>query len=97
MTLRFSTCPTRGQPWARTTTLSLALLAGLSACTRVPEIENRLTDDLRAQPYPQLLPLATALPAQAPPAQAAAEVNDDLEARARRLKARAAALRKREI
>ena len=90
-----------GPVWAKTTTLGLVLLAGLGAglgaCSRVPEIESQLSDDLRAQPYPQLLPLSTALPAQTPPAEAAAAVNEDLDARARRLKARAAALRKREL
>ncbi|MCJ8333948.1 MAG: hypothetical protein MJH10_06835 [Epibacterium sp.] len=75
--------------------IAVGLVAGLGACSRVPEIENQLTKDLRAQPYPHLLPLATAVPAQTPPDAAAAPVQEDLDARARRLKARAAALRKR--
>lgn len=89
--------PTRARATTLGIVIAVGLVAGLGACSRVPEIENQLTEDLRAQPYPKLLPLATAVPAQTPPAAAAAPVQEDLDARARRLKARAAALRKRTL
>lgn len=76
--------------------LCVALLV-TAACTRVPEIEGQLTENLRAQPYPDLLPLERALRDQPLPEVAVTEVQDDLDARARRLKARADALRKRNI
>lgn len=70
--------------------LSLVLAA---ACTRVPEIEDQLTDDLRTAPYPDLIPLNDALTERAAPAEEAQELEDDLTRRANRLKARAAALK----
>ncbi len=74
---------------------SAALLLG-TACSRVPDIENQLTKDLRNAPYPALLPLnsvfATPDTPAASPAQQGAALEQDLSARAARLRARAAAL-----
>lgn len=79
------------------TATALIVVFAATACTRVPEIEDQLTKDLRAQPYPALQPLDRTLAAQPAPEVAVREVQDDLAARSRRLKARADALRKREI
>lgn len=72
--------------------LILGLAVGLSACSRVPEIEDQLTPDLRSASYPALIPLDTALPSKAQPAEQGAELDAELKARAARLKARASAL-----
>ncbi len=72
--------------------LSLFICAGAMGCSRVPEIEDRLTPDLRGAAYPELIPLQDALPPQTSPAEEGAELDAELKARAARLKARAAAL-----
>ncbi|MQY42652.1 hypothetical protein GG681_08350 [Epibacterium sp. SM1969] len=74
--------------------LSLALAA---ACTRVPEIEDQLTDDLRNAPYPELIPLDGVVEDRAAPSEEAQELEAELARRAARLKARAAALKAAEI
>lgn len=82
----------------RLTALGLLTALALSgaACSRVPELENQLSADLRSQPYPKLLPLGTALATEPLPEVESAALDQDLSARAARLKARAEALRQRE-
>ncbi|APG46264.1 hypothetical protein [Phaeobacter porticola] len=71
------------------------VLAGLAiaGCTRVPELEDRLTPDLRGSEYPALVPLEDALQPSARPAEESKALEDNLTARAARLQARAEALR----
>ncbi|WP_291737115.1 hypothetical protein, partial [Leisingera sp. F5] len=75
------------QAWARIT--FLLVLAAAAACTRVPELEDRLTPDLRGAGYPKLLPLNDALEPLDPPQQASSDLQDELDARSARLKRRA--------
>ena len=64
-----------------------------AGCTDVPELGGRVAPDLRAAPFPKLLPLEKVL-AQKPPAQQQSEeIQSDLAARVARLQARANALR----
>ncbi|MFW8594860.1 hypothetical protein [Cribrihabitans neustonicus] len=67
-------------------------LAAAAACTRVPELEDRLTPDLRDAPYPELLPLGTALEPLPPPRQQSEALEQELGARSSRLQRRARAL-----
>lgn len=76
--------------------LLTALALSSAACSRVPELENQLSADLRSQPYPKLLPLETALVAEPLPEVESAALDQDLTARAALLKRRAEALRQRE-
>lgn len=75
--------------------LAAATMACVTACTRVPEIEDQLSPDLRDQPYPALLPLDQALPRQTAPAESRMEVSDRLNGRAQALQARANRLKNR--
>ena len=68
-------------------------LAVASACVRVPELEDRLTPDLRGTAYPDLIPLESALATSPAPAKESQAIEQSLEARAARLQARADALR----
>ncbi|WP_264212870.1 hypothetical protein [Leisingera thetidis] len=83
------------QIWARIT--FLVALAGAAACTRVPELEDRLTPDLRNADYPRLLPLDDALEPLDPPQQAGAELQAELDARSARLQRRAEAVKNAEF
>ncbi|UWQ27624.1 hypothetical protein K3557_12490 [Leisingera sp. M523] len=78
------------QVWVRIT--CLLVMATAAACTRVPELEDRLTPDLRGAGYPDLLPLDDALEPLDPPQQASADLQDELDARSDRLKRRAEAV-----
>mgnify|MGYP001036849844 CR=1 FL=1 len=73
-----------------------ALLSVSAACSRVPQLEDRLPADLRSQPYPELLPLDTALAQEPLPEEESAALSDALDARADRLRRRAEALRRRQ-
>jgi hypothetical protein len=64
-------------------------VATAAACTRVPELEDRLTPDLRDAGYPELLPLDRSLAPLVPPQQAGEDLKDELDARSARLKRRA--------
>lgn len=75
--------------------LSCGVALALAACSRVPELEDRLSADLRSQPYPQLLPLGSALAQPALPQEQSAALSESLDARAARLQRRAEALRQR--
>jgi len=83
------------QVWTR---IALILvMAAAAACTRVPELEDRLTPDLRDADYPVLLPLDDALEPLDPPQQAGEELQEELDARSARLKRRAEALKNAEF
>ncbi|MGR3760188.1 hypothetical protein ACUXV3_08635 [Roseobacteraceae bacterium NS-SX3] len=69
-----------------------ALLAA-AACTRVPELEDRLGSDLRAAGYPELIPLDENVAPLPDPAGQSAALKRELDARSARLQARAAALK----
>ncbi|NIZ13457.1 hypothetical protein HCZ87_08660 [Phaeobacter sp. HF9A] len=71
------------------------LLCTAAGCTRVPQLENRISPELRNQPYPKLLPLDSALAQQPLPEEETAALTQDLDARAARLRRRAEALRNR--
>ena len=76
--------------------LGLVLVAcTLSACTRVPELEDQLSADLRSQPYPTLLPLDSALAQEPLPETESAALAETLDARAANLRRRAEELRRR--
>lgn len=68
------------------------LLAAAAACTNVPELEEGITPDLRSAAYPDLVPLDGLLEPLPAPARQSAETQAELDARAARLRARAAAL-----
>ncbi|MEL0436121.1 hypothetical protein [Phycobacter sp. K97] len=77
-----------------TSALLIVLAAACGACTRVPEIEGRLTADLRDADYPDLLPLDQGLAPLPAPQDQSRELEEQLDARSARLKARAEALRR---
>jgi len=83
------------QVWARIAIL--LVLTAAAACTRVPELEDRLTPDLRSADYPKLLPLDDALEPLDPPQQASEELQEELDSRSARLKRRAAAVKNAEF
>ena len=63
------------------------------ACTRVPEIEDRLSPNMRSASYPPLLPvdqLVTPLPV---PEEQSSDLEQEMAARTARLQARAEKLR----
>ena len=64
-----------------------------TACTRVPELEDQLTEDLRSADYPVLIPLDQAVAPLPLPATQSAELEQQLLARSARLQNRARALR----
>jgi len=78
----------------------IALLTALSlapACTPVPELNDTVTADLRAAPYPALIPLEPALAQNAPEPQKAEELEQQMQARQAALNARAQRLRTRAV
>ncbi|NVK15532.1 MAG: hypothetical protein HWE35_15285 [Rhodobacteraceae bacterium] len=68
-----------------------------AACTRVPELEDRLTPDLRGADYPDLLPLDDALEPLDPPQQAGENLQEELDTRSERLRRRAEAVKNAEL
>ncbi|OIQ29827.1 MAG: hypothetical protein BM562_10555 [Alphaproteobacteria bacterium MedPE-SWcel] len=80
---------------ARLGSVALLCALALTACTRVPQLEDRLPKDLQGQPYPRLLPLGTALAAGPLPEEESAALAETLETRAARLRRRAEDLRRR--
>jgi hypothetical protein len=74
-------------------TVLTAALAATVACTRVPEVDERIAPDLRTADYPKLVPLHLALEDSPTPQVAGQEQQDKLLARQARLKRRAEALR----
>ncbi|MDC0657992.1 hypothetical protein N6L27_08310 [Leisingera sp. SS27] len=83
------------QFWTRIA-IFLAVTAA-AACTRVPELEDRLTPDLRGAGYPDLLPLDDALEPLDPPQQASQDLQEELDARSERLRRRAEAVKNAEL
>lgn len=83
------------QFWTRVA-IFLAVTAA-AACTRVPELEDRLTPDLRGADYPVLLPLDDALEPLDPPQQASQDLQAELDTRSDRLKRRAEAIKNAEL
>ncbi|WP_171099969.1 MULTISPECIES: hypothetical protein [unclassified Ruegeria] len=78
----------------------LPLILGLlicAACADIPELEGSEGPALRKAPYPKLIPLSEALGPPADPVSEAAEVEEDLNARAEALTERADALQNAEI
>ena len=75
--------------------LHFALLTGLalSACTQFPELDDAVSKDVAAAPYPEFLPTAQ-FSGTAPAPRLSADDEAALIARAARLSARAAALRR---
>jgi hypothetical protein len=69
------------------------LLAAAAACTNVPELEEGITPDLRRADYPDLVPLDSLMQPLPAPQEQSAETQAALDARAARLRARAAALK----
>lgn len=63
-----------------------------TACTRVPELEDQLTADLKSADYPELAPLEQAVEPLPLPATQSAELEQQLLARSARLQQRARAL-----
>lgn len=71
---------------------SCAVLLLAAACSNVPELEEGITPDLRKAAYPDLVPLENLLEPLPAPAEQSTETQARLDARAARLRARAAAL-----
>ena len=89
-------CSPRCRPTRRPGAAGAALLAALvalAACARVPELDARIARETLDAPYPDLLPLDTALAPLPPPAGAAERLQSSLEGRRDSLEARARALR----
>ena len=74
------------------TTCACILTLTATACTRVPELEDQLTPDLRSTDYPVLVPLEHAVAPLPLPATQSAELEQQLLARSARLQNRAKAL-----
>ena len=74
-------------------TLMFVCTVAAIGCTRVPEIEERVSADLRSASYPELVPLDSALATLPPPTQAGKELEATLTARRDRLQRRAERLR----
>ena len=74
-----------------------ALLLALAGCTQFPALDAAQSPEVAAAPWPRILPLPQVL-AQAPAdPQATEAATDAVDARAARLRVRAAALRARQI
>ncbi len=73
------------------TTLLMALIVALNAaCAQIPEIERVVDDSVKQAPYPEILPVSELAVQTTPRLTSTSE--DDLDARARRLRSRAADL-----
>jgi len=73
--------------------ISACLLAlATSACTRVPELEDQLSADLRSADYPVLVPQDQALEPLPHPGTQSEELKQQMAARSARLQNRASAL-----
>ncbi|MBO9452188.1 hypothetical protein J7426_18075 [Tropicibacter sp. R16_0] len=74
--------------------LAICLLPVLAACTQVPELEDKVSSQLKNAKYPKLVPIDETLGPPVAPEAEAQKVTDELEARRDSLKQRAAALQK---
>lgn len=68
--------------------------AGLAGCSNEPELTNRLSPELRNAAYPDLLPIEDLVPVLPTPQEESAALEQDLDARSKRLERRAEALRR---
>lgn len=73
-------------------TTALALAGAVSGCAQFPELDASVSDTVRAQPFPDLVPL-DGLQARLDSTQITPETGPAVEARIAQLKARAARLR----
>lgn len=73
-------------------TTALALAGAVSGCSQFPELDASVSDTVRAQPFPGLVPL-DGLQARLDSTQITPETGPALEARVAQLKARADRLR----
>ncbi|MGR3617056.1 MAG: hypothetical protein ACU0BB_13565 [Paracoccaceae bacterium] len=78
---------------ALTAFLASLLFMQIAGCTRVPEIEEKITPDLKAAKYPELRPLTGDLGPLPPPAGQSEQLEASLSARSERAKQRADALK----
>ncbi|MDX1785773.1 hypothetical protein [Roseovarius sp. ZX-A-9] len=76
-----------------TLSITMILVAALSACSQFPELDAVVSDDIRDAPYPDLVPLDT-LDIRTGPGRITPGTAQTVEARVARLKARAARLRR---
>lgn len=74
------------------TICALILALTTTACTRVPELEDKLNADLRSADYPKLVPLEQAVELLPFPSTQSAALEQQMAARSARLQARAKAL-----
>ncbi|NIZ59637.1 hypothetical protein DL239_01460 [Sedimentitalea sp. CY04] len=74
------------------TTCACVLTLMATACTRVPELEDQLTPDLKSADYPDLIPLEQALAPLPLPETQSAELEQQLLSRSASLQQRARAL-----
>ena len=66
----------------------------MTGCTNEPELDNRISPELRQADYPDLAPIDRLLPPLPAPQQQGTALEQDLTARSNRLKRRAEALRR---
>ncbi|WP_121064041.1 hypothetical protein [Chachezhania antarctica] len=85
--------PDMARPGPRLAGALLVAALCLSACEKVPGLDDPLPPDLEKADYPALVPLPPSLFDVTSPDDDASEVEADLSARASRLKSRANALR----
>ena len=74
--------------------LAFCLLPIMAACTQVPELNDKVSPQLKNANYPKLVPIDQALGPPVAPEEEAKKVTEQLEARRDSLKRRASALQK---
>ena len=70
------------------------VLAGMCGCTQVPELGERVSDDFKKAPFPELVSLDRALGPAPAPEKDAEKVENELNARRSTLSRKAETLRK---
>jgi hypothetical protein len=75
--------------------LILLCLAGLVACTQFPDLDGRLTPEVEAADYPELVALSPLLAGRTLPQERGEELQQSIEARVAALRARSQRLRRR--
>ncbi|MFL4470632.1 hypothetical protein ACERZ8_12350 [Tateyamaria armeniaca] len=76
---------------------TLFLFLTLAACAQFPELDGTVAPDLENADFPDLVPLEPLLARTAPVVADPVETSEALDARVAALRARAAALQRREI
>lgn len=74
--------------------LAFCLLPIMAACTQVPELNDKVSPQLKNAKYPKLVPIDQTLGPPVAPEEEAKKVTEQLEARRDSLKRRASALQK---